>query len=65
MKNMIAEARKKLKITQEDLAKQVDVTRQTIIALEQDKYNPSLMLAYSIAKALKKKHIEDLFDCEA
>ncbi|MBU4351937.1 MAG: helix-turn-helix transcriptional regulator [Nanoarchaeota archaeon] len=62
MKTKITEARKRLGITQEELAKQVDVTRQTIIALEQDKYNPSLVLAYKIKKVLKKEHIEDLFD---
>jgi putative transcriptional regulator len=57
----IAELRKDLKLTQEELAQQVDVTRQTIIALEQGKYNPSLLLAYRITKALGKKRIEDVF----
>ncbi len=65
MKNTIAEARKKLKITQEELAKAVDATRQTIIALEQNRYNPSLMLAYKITRALKKRRIEDIFGCKA
>ena len=62
MKTRIPELRKKLKITQEQLAKQVEVTRQTIISLEQGKYNPSLLLASRITKALKKKHIEDVFE---
>jgi putative transcriptional regulator len=62
MKNRIAEARKRLKMTQEELADKVDVTRQTIISLEQGKYNPSLLLAYRITKVLKKRHIEDLFE---
>ena len=61
MKNNIKEFRKELKITQEELADTVNVTRQTIIALEQGKYNPSLLLAYNITRALHKKHIEDVF----
>lgn len=63
MKNRIAEFRKKKKITQEELADKVDVTRQTIIALEQNKYNPSLILSYKITKILGKKYIEEVFDC--
>lgn len=39
-------------LTQEELADIVDCTRQTIIALEQNKYNPSLVLALKLAKAL-------------
>ena len=49
-------------MTQEELAEVVEVTRQTIIVLEQGRYNPSLILAYKIKKALKKKYIEDVFD---
>jgi putative transcriptional regulator len=64
MKTKIKEYRKELKITQEELAEAVDVTRQTIIALEQGRYNPSLILAYKIKKALKRKYIEDVFDLE-
>ncbi len=48
-------------MTQEELASLVEVTRQTIISLEQGKYNPSLDLAYKITKALKKKYIEEVF----
>jgi putative transcriptional regulator len=62
MKNKITELRKKLKITQQELANKVDVTRQTIISLEQGKYNPSLELAYRISKVLKAKKIEDIFE---
>lgn len=62
MKTKITEIRKKIKMTQQELAKKVDVTRQTIIALEQDRYNPSLLLAYRIKKALEVKYIEDLFE---
>ena len=61
MENKIQEYRKKLKLTQQDLATLVDVTRQTIISLEQGRYNPSLELAYKIKKELKAKHIEDVF----
>lgn len=61
MKTKIAFYRKKLNITQEELAELVGVTRQTILVLEQGKYNPSLLLAYKITKALKQKKIEDVF----
>lgn len=61
MKNRIKEIRKNLKMTQEELAKKVEVTRQTIISLESGRYNPSLELAFKIAFALKKKRIEDVF----
>ncbi|AIS33113.1 hypothetical protein MB9_2351 [Methanobacterium formicicum] len=61
MKTRIKEYRKELKMTQEELAEAVNVTRQTIIALEQGRYNPSLVLAYLITKALKKRYIEDVF----
>jgi putative transcriptional regulator len=57
----IAYYRKKLNITQEELANLVEVTRQTIIVLEQGRYNPSLELAHKITKALKQKHIESVF----
>ncbi|KKW11059.1 MAG: XRE family transcriptional regulator [Parcubacteria group bacterium GW2011_GWA2_49_9] len=61
MKTKIAEYRKRLGITQEALAAKVEVTRQTIISLEQGRYNPSLLLAYRITKALKQHTIEDVF----
>lgn len=64
MKTRIKEYRKELKMTQEELAEAVEVTRQTIIALEQGRYNPSLILAYKIKNALKRKYIEDVFDLE-
>ena len=57
----IAYYRKKLNITQEELADLVKVTRQTIIVLEQGRYNPSLELANKITKALKQKQIEKVF----
>jgi putative transcriptional regulator len=58
----IAEYRKKIGMTQEELAAKVDAARQTIISLEQGRYNPSLMLAYRITKTLKQRYIEDVFD---
>ncbi len=60
MKNIIKEERQKKKITQEELAKIAGVRRETIVFLEQGKYNPSLSLAYKIAKALDST-IENLF----
>jgi len=57
------EFREKLGITQEILARKVDVTRQTILFLEKGKYNPSLRLAYKISRALNTK-IEDIFSFE-
>ncbi len=47
-------------LTQEDLAKAIGVTRQTVIAMEKGKYNPSLELAFKIARYFKVK-IEDVF----
>ena len=61
MKTNITKLRKSLKITQQELADIVEVSRQTIISLEQGRYNPSLELAYRITKALKAKKIEDVF----
>ncbi len=61
MKTHIKKFRRIMDLTQEDLAKMVNVSRQTIIALEQGRYNPSLVLAYNVTKALQKKHIEEVF----
>lgn len=60
MKTLIKEYRARFGLTQEKLAEIVGVRRETIIFLEKGKYNPSLRLAYSIARTLKA-HIEDLF----
>ena len=62
MKTKVAQLRKELGMTQEELAAKVGVARQTIIALEQGRYNPSLGLAHAIAKALKQKQVEDVFE---
>lgn len=60
MKNKIKEYRKKQNLTQDDLARAVDVTRQTIISLENGKYMASLQLAFRLSKYFNVK-IEDLF----
>lgn len=60
MRNRIQELRKDKRIRQEDLADAVGVTRQTIISLENGKYNASLQLAYNIAKYFGKQ-IEEVF----
>ncbi|MBQ2917012.1 MAG: helix-turn-helix transcriptional regulator [Clostridia bacterium] len=60
MNNQIRGLRKKHNITQDDLASAVGVTRQTIISLENGKYNASLQLAHKIAKHFNMK-IEDIF----
>ncbi|MFC1616493.1 helix-turn-helix transcriptional regulator [Patescibacteria group bacterium] len=60
MKTRIKEFRAKHGLTQEELARKVGVRRETIVFLEQGKYNPSLKLAYDIAQVLKSS-IEKLF----
>lgn len=60
MENRIKELREKRNMTQVDLAKLLETSRQTIISLEKGKYNPSIMLAYKIAKVFNKK-IEEVF----
>ena len=58
--NRIQELRAAKELTQQDLAEAVDVTRATIIALEKGSYNPSLELAFRLAKFFKIS-IEELF----
>lgn len=60
MNNNIKEYRKNTKLTQDDLAKAVGVTRQTIISLENGKYDASLRLAHKLATFFDTT-IEDLF----
>jgi putative transcriptional regulator len=52
IRNQIRELRALRNLTQQDLADQVGVTRQTVIAMEQDKYSPSLETAFKVARAL-------------
>ena len=60
MRTRIKEFRAKYDMTQEELAQKVGVRRETIVFLEKGKYNPSLKLAYDVAKALNAK-IDELF----
>ncbi|MBE6064432.1 helix-turn-helix transcriptional regulator [Clostridium cochlearium] len=60
MKNRIKEFRKELGYRQEDLAIKMNVTRQTINAIENNKYNPTLELAMKLAKFLQTS-VEELF----
>ncbi len=60
MKNLVEELRKEKQEKQEDLANSVGVSRQTIISIEKGKYNPSILLAFKIAKHFNKT-IEEVF----
>ena len=60
MKNRIKELRARHDLTQNDLALKVNVRRETIGVLERGKYNPSLRLAYDIARAFGAR-IEEVF----
>lgn len=60
MKNNIAQMRREYRITQEELADAVGVTRQTIISLENGRYNASLILAHKLAFFFKTT-IEQIF----
>lgn len=60
MKTRIKELRARHQLTQEDLAKKVNVRRETIVFLEKGKYNPSLRLAHEIAQVFGLK-IEEVF----
>lgn len=60
MKNKIRVLRAEKKISQEELAERTGVTRQTILAIEKDKYSPSLQLALKICSVFNKK-IEEVF----
>ena len=60
MKNKIKVFRAMNDLTQEDLARQVGVTRQTILAIEKGKYDPSLELAFRISNRFGV-HIEEIF----
>ncbi len=60
MRTRIKEYRSQFSLTQDELAKKVGVRRETIVFLEQGKYNPSLKLAHDVAMALNTT-IDDLF----
>jgi len=61
MKNRLEMLRKEKGIRQEDLAQALGVSRQTVISLEKGKYNPSLSLAFRLARYFGMP-IEDIFD---
>lgn len=60
MKNRLEEIRKQHGIKQEDLAKALEVSRQTIGSLENGRYNPSIILAFKIARYFNMS-IEEIF----
>ena len=60
MKNCIKQLRKEAGLRQEDMANALGVSRQTIIAIENNKYNPTLELAMKIAK-LFQRPVEEIF----
>ena len=61
MKNQLEELRRQHAIRQEELAQALGVSRQTVISLEKGKYNPSLALAFKLARYFNLS-IEDIFD---
>ena len=63
MKNNIKELRTEKKISQQELSDRCNVTRQTINAIENEKYDPSLQLAFDLAKNLNTT-VEKLFISE-
>jgi putative transcriptional regulator len=60
LKNRLEELRKQQNITQDELAEQLEVSRQTIGSLENGRYNPSIMLAFKIARFFKMR-VEEIF----
>ena len=60
MKNKLEQIRKDRGITQEELANTLEVSRQTVNSLENGRYNPSIVLAFKIAKVFGL-HIEEIF----
>ena len=63
MENRIKELRKQMGLRQEDLAQQLGVTRQTINAIENNKYNPTLELAMRLARLIGQP-VESIFHLE-
>jgi putative transcriptional regulator len=63
LRTMMKELREEQGLTQEALAKLVDVTRQTILFMEKGKYNPSLRLAWKIARVFDRP-MEEVFSFE-
>ncbi|AOV94721.1 hypothetical protein AQV86_02235 [Nanohaloarchaea archaeon SG9] len=63
IKNQVREHREKKEITQEQLSRELDVSRQTVNSIENGKYNPSLELALKIAEAFNTE-VEKIFQLE-
>ena len=63
MENTIHQRRKELGLSQQELAKQCGVTRQTVNAIENNKYDPTLALAFCLARVLGTP-VDALFRCE-
>lgn len=61
MKSRIKELRRERQLSQEDLAKRCGVTRQTVNAIENDKYDPTLALAFALARELGTT-VDELFE---
>ena len=64
MKNLLKDLRAEHEWSQADLAEKLGVSRQTVNAIETEKYDPSLPLAFKIAKLFEKK-IEEIFSPES
>ncbi|MCQ2749738.1 MAG: helix-turn-helix transcriptional regulator [Clostridia bacterium] len=60
MENKLEQLRKEKNLNQEQLGEMLGVSRQTIISIEKGKYNPSIILAFKIAKIFES-NIEDIF----
>ncbi|MFD2115209.1 helix-turn-helix transcriptional regulator [Paenibacillus yanchengensis] len=60
MKNNIKNMRAKYNLTQDELAERLEVSRQTIISIEKERYNPSITLAFKLARVFNCQ-IEDIF----
>ncbi len=60
MKNRLEQCRKNMGLTQEELGDRLEVSRQTIISLENGRYNPSILLAFRIARFFGVS-VEDIF----
>ena len=60
MKNRLEELRKQMGVKQEELAEVLEVSRQTIGSLENGRYNPSIILAFKIARYFKM-NVEEIF----
>ena len=63
MKNNLRVERARLRLTQQELAQQTGVTRQTIVAIDQGRFNPSVILALKMARVFNTS-VETLFELE-